>query len=231
MTELSPNATAGGAAPTSAGAGTTAPVQMPGAGLPQASTQAEALAALDTLRANPLSDLARAITNRAHPEHAAVNAWQKTLYELAYPEEAAHPMDTAPAAADGYDLSGPAHLRNLPRDAEFESEARALFFNAGLTRGEVTGIVHDYMTGPGSFRSEAELPSPAEVAAGAARSERALRQIWGSEYEENMALANAAYKAAPISGRVREMLKHTGFGNNVSLIRSLAEAAKRKGYR
>jgi hypothetical protein len=85
------------AAPASPGAASPG-VKMPGGNLPpiEGMTQAQALAHLDTLRANPLSDLARAITDAKHPEHKAVNAWQSQLYQLAY-----GPTDAALAASPG----------------------------------------------------------------------------------------------------------------------------------
>jgi hypothetical protein len=223
-------AAAGGASPTNGTSGSTATRSNP-SDIPVTASGASP-AAKDWRDALPadLRDAARNFRLPGDAVKAARDLRQKLSNAIAVPGDRATPDEIAafrkrigvPDSPEGYAIRGPA---TLPEgvDATAASAAQADFLRAMHAAGAPPAAVQAALDWYWGYAGKAAPASDPRSAATAAReADAALREEWGHDYDEKLALARRTI--ADYGGEeFAVQLERSGLGNSVSLARALAD--------
>ena len=142
---------------------------------------------------------------------------------LAPEDERAFLEETVPPdKAEDYDLNRIKILDSEDPDEFREAlgQVGVLAHRVGLNQAEVheiAGVYNSAMADSDFFTEEAQAQRYEDGAA-------ALKMIWGDDWEENLAVANAMIENDP---EAQAFLKNSGLGNDARLIRAVYAAAQR----
>lgn len=116
-----------------------------------------------------------------------------------------------PENADGYEVNVP---DTIPRDEEFENTMRNIAFKAGAPKAQFEEMVKGYY----DFL-DAKLKKTEE------EGEKALRDTWKSDYDQNIEVAKRTFKQFG-GDELAELLVKTRLGNHPALVKAFYEIGK-----
>jgi hypothetical protein len=230
-------AAAGGASPTNGTSGSAAtrsnssggPVTASGAS-PAAPIPGSSPGIKDWRDALPadLRDAARNFRLPGDAVKAARDLRQKLSTAITVPGDRATPEEIAafrkrigvPDSPEGYEVRGPALPEGI--DATAASAAQADFLRAMHAAGAPPAAVQAALDWYWGHAGKAAPADPRSAATAAREADAALREAWGHDYDEKLALARRTI--ADYGGEeFAVQLERSGLGNSVSLARALAD--------